>query len=292
MKFAIYDLRFAIGRARQLVFGASCLFGVWILMFGSSLSAYPPAPDHTFYGMVRNEWGDPIDVSGARVFLTTTNGASATAPVAASTEPGLNYRLTVPMDSARSPKIDFTSGGSLRQSQPFQLKVQIGAITYLPIEMVSFRPIGEPAGTSRLDLTLGIDTDGDGLPDAWELANGLNPNDPNDANGDADGDGISNRNEYLAGTYAFDPNDGFRLSLVEVNEGRSQLEFLAISGRIYTVQASSNLQQWTTVTFSVVNGGVPGALQNSYPASDIRTLRIEVPFQTGTTNRYFRAMIQ
>jgi hypothetical protein len=262
------------------------------LLLAADALAYPPAPDYTFYGMVRNEWGDPIDVSDAKVFVVSTNGVNAAAPVAASTLPGLNYRLIVPMDSARSPKIDFTSGGSLRQNQPFQLKVQIGTITYLPIEMVLSRPIGDPAGTSRLDLTLGVDSDGDGLPDAWEIANGLNPNDPNDANGDADGDGISNRNEYLAGTYAFDPNDGFRLSLVEVNAGRSQLEFLAISGRTYTIQASPNLQQWTPVSFSVVTGGVPGALQNNYPATDIRNLRIEVPFQTGTTNNFFRAMIQ
>ena len=42
------------------------------------------------------------------------------------------------------------------------------------------------------------DSDGDGMPDAWELANGLNPF-ANDAGGDADGDGISNLQEYLHG---------------------------------------------------------------------------------------------
>jgi hypothetical protein len=255
-------------------------------------SAYPPAPDHTFYGMVRNEWGDPINISGARVFITSTNGASARAPVAASIEPGINYRLIVPMDSARSLKTDLTSGGSLRQSQPFQLKVQIGAITYLPIEMVLSRPIGDPAGTSRLNLTLGIDSDGDGLPDAWEIAMGLNPNDPNDAKGDADDDGLSNEDEYRAGTYAFDPNDGFRLSLVGVEAGQSQLEFMAVSGRTYTVYSSPDLQQWSPVSFRVVTGGVAGALQGNYPSTDVRTLRIQVPSSAGTTNRYFKAMVQ
>lgn len=261
-------------------------------LVASAAFAYPPAPYYTFYGTVRNEWGDPINVTGARVFITSTNAANARTPVAATTEPGINYRLNVPMDSARSFKADLTSGGSLRQNQPFQLKVQIGTVTYLPIEMVLSRPIGDPAGASRLDLTLGIDSDGDGLPDAWEIANGLNPNDPNDANGDLDGDGISNRDEYLAGTFAFDAGDGFRLSLVDVNAGQSQLEFLAISGRTYTVYASPDLQQWSPVSFRVVSSGVSGALQGNYLATSVRNLLIEVPQQAGTTNRYFKALVQ
>jgi len=50
----------------------------------------------------------------------------------------------------------------------------------------------------------GLDSDGDGLPDAWETANGLNPVDPDDAEKDPDGDSFTNREEFDAGT---DPND-------------------------------------------------------------------------------------
>ena len=45
-----------------------------------------------------------------------------------------------------------------------------------------------------------IDSDGDGMPDKWELDNGLNPNDPSDALKDNDGDGFTNIQEYQMGT--------------------------------------------------------------------------------------------
>ena len=44
------------------------------------------------------------------------------------------------------------------------------------------------------------DSDGDGMPDWWEIAHGFNPFDPADAAQDADGDGLSNRAEYSNGT--------------------------------------------------------------------------------------------
>lgn len=50
----------------------------------------------------------------------------------------------------------------------------------------------------------GVDTDNDGMPDAYEDRMGFNKNDPGDASQDADGDGFSNLYEYLMGT---DPND-------------------------------------------------------------------------------------
>ena len=44
-----------------------------------------------------------------------------------------------------------------------------------------------------------VDSDGDGMPDAWEVANGLNPNDPADANMDCNGDGYTNIEKYING---------------------------------------------------------------------------------------------
>ncbi len=48
------------------------------------------------------------------------------------------------------------------------------------------------------------DADHDGMPDAWETAQGLNPG-LQDNNGDADGDGFTNLEEYLNGTCTTPP---------------------------------------------------------------------------------------
>ncbi|MEM7585286.1 MAG: hypothetical protein AAF560_17985 [Acidobacteriota bacterium] len=50
---------------------------------------------------------------------------------------------------------------------------------------------------------LDFDDDNDGMPDWWEVLNGLDPLDPADADADPDMDGATNLEEFLAGT---DPN--------------------------------------------------------------------------------------
>jgi hypothetical protein len=47
---------------------------------------------------------------------------------------------------------------------------------------------------------LASDTDNDGIDDSYEIENGFDPNNADDAVGDVDGDGISNLQEYLDGT--------------------------------------------------------------------------------------------
>ena len=67
-----------------------------------------------------------------------------------------------------------------------------------------------------------MDTDGDGMPDAWESAHGLNPS-ANDAGGDLDGDGRSNLQEYNGG---WDP----QVAEVAASMVRFSLPFLLDSG--------------------------------------------------------------
>lgn len=75
-------------------------------------------------------------------------------------------------------------------------------------------------GSNRWSLSpVNRDSDGDGIPDRYELLSGLNPVSSSDRDLDSDNDGWSNFEEYLYGTSANDPNSCPQpLAAVEVVE--------------------------------------------------------------------------
>jgi hypothetical protein len=79
------------------------------------------------------------------------------------------------------------------------------------------------------------------LPDDWESANGLDPNNATDASFDFDNDGRSNAAEYAAGT---DPRNGtsaFAIGIASLSSGTLHLTFIAQPGRRYRVERTSDL---------------------------------------------------
>lgn len=76
-----------------------------------------------------------------------------------------------------------------------------GAIVkYRAITSVTLGPGFTASSGSAFRAFIFVDTDGDGMDDAWEVLHGLNPNNAADAAGDIDSDGLSNLAEYLLGT--------------------------------------------------------------------------------------------
>ncbi len=107
-----------------------------------------------------------------------------------------------------------------------------------------------------------VDSDGDGLPDSWELAYGLDPLDEFDAFEDADGDGADNWSEYIAGT-----NPTNRLSYLKIDSlGFGQaavLTFVAAANTTYSVQFTETLGQGGWKELTSIRGG---------PVESIRTV--------------------
>ena len=126
------------------------------------------------------------------------------------------------------------------------------------------------------------DTDGDGMPDAYELANGLNPNNPADATLDADGDGQGNKAEYLAGTNPQLP--GSRLAAVVAatgTPGQFGISFTAVAGKTYTVRYKDDLTATTWSTLQQVDAQPSDTLVtvNDTPGVPKRFYQIVTPQQ-------------
>ncbi len=83
------------------------------------------------------------------------------------------------------------------------------------------------------------DQDGDGMPNGFEQAYGLNPFNAADANADPDGDGMSNLQEYLAGT---DPTNGasaFRITSFTGQGNDVLITWVMGSGKTNALQATA-----------------------------------------------------
>ncbi|HEY6169837.1 MAG TPA: Calx-beta domain-containing protein, partial [Verrucomicrobiae bacterium] len=106
-------------------------------------------------------------------------------------------------------------------------------------------------------LTVLADTDSDGIPDVYENAHGMNPNDPGDAAMDFDGDGLSNLQEYLAGTDPNDPQNFLQIISVTLSGADAQVSFTSIAGKLYRVERSDDVAggMWITVTNNVSGTG-------------------------------------
>ena len=233
--------------------------------------AYPPAPAHEIYGIVRDELGRPLTAAEGIVIMTGHGVEITRATTDPSIGPGINYKLSVPMDSGTLPGLYQQS--ALQPLMDFTLKVVIGGVSYVPIQMVgSLKQIGSPGGRTRLDLTLGVDSDGDGLPDAWEQAlidsdvtGRLHTLADVTPDGDLDGDGLSNMAEYLLGTYPLAATDGLKLEVIAVADGKAHVRFVSVVGRTYGIKSSADQVTWTGTAFAL---SPTGGAAEFYQASD------------------------
>jgi len=115
----------------------------------------------------------------------------------------------------------------------------------------------------------GVDSDGDGMDDDWEVAYFGNLS--RDGSGDFDGDGVSDRDEFLAGTDPTNAGSVFRaLTLTQVGSSTKRVLWTGNSSRAYRVEFKDDLAAatWTALDAPISWVGSTASVADSSGASN------------------------
>jgi hypothetical protein len=212
-----------------------------------------PEPGLTLYGDVRNTAGGPNLRLTIGTLVWTVQPATGN-PITVQTplrniNDQFSYAVrlpfeTVPTGFALSPNALLLSPTSVAYTR--SATINDAPATFATTTQNSFTfSSAERGRLERVDLQVSlavIDTDGDGIPDAWESQHGLDPNNPADALLDSDSDGLSNLEEYLSGTDPTDSQSRFAIIRITADDADGTLiEWSSVEGQLYSVERSTAL---------------------------------------------------
>jgi hypothetical protein len=123
------------------------------------------------------------------------------------------------------------------------------------------------------------DSDGDTMPDGWEVIHQLNPVGPAGPDEDSDSDGMPDREEYKAGTDPRDAESVLRINPLILEKDGVLLTWSCVRGKAYQVLFSDDLTRWKPLT------GVIAASSDSLVLSHFDTQGFALP------QRFYRVVI-
>jgi hypothetical protein len=118
------------------------------------------------------------------------------------------------------------------------------------------------------------DSDGDGLPDDWEVT--YFGDLTHDGSGDTDGDGLSDLAEYKAGTNPANDSSVLRvLSISALSTGETTIIWSAVGGKAYRVQYKDTLDAgWADLVAPVmISNGQGSAVDSASSLAGVRFYR-------------------
>jgi hypothetical protein len=115
--------------------------------------------------------------------------------------------------------------------------------------------------SASITLNIPVDSDGDGIPDAWTWTYFGHPTgqaaDHSMATNDADGDGMSNLAEYLCGTNPTNALSYLHLTSIQPINNSVVLTWTDVGGKSYVVQAAMGLSNFADISpvLAVIGNG-------------------------------------
>jgi hypothetical protein len=252
--------RLARSRASRL----GCLI-LCLAQLSLPVTAGIPEPDLVWYGRVVGTAGQtPVRLTAGTLVWRIEPSAGGPALVLTTVLTNINdqfsYVLRIASESPE-PGREPSQGLLILNNPPISYNRQTVTLDGQPLALVNtageFAPgLNSRGRVERIDLQLGTlpeDSDGNGLPDAWELQYfgkiGVDPRD------DADGDGMDNQAEFRAGTNPRDPDSQFAVIHIEVTAGGVVIEWSSEPGRRYQLRRASSLLE-APAAYSVIQSGI------------------------------------
>lgn len=226
-------------------------FGLWCAALPNA-HATISEPDNILYGNITL---DGVLLTAARTDVViearrTTNGpAIASYRMGGDSAIGNYYSLRLAVESV-TPVLN-TNASQISQS------VFIVVTDSSGLRAQTSYTIPDRGAVQRVDFGVAaVDSDGDGLPDAWELQRYANLN---QSSGSVAPNGLTALQNFVSGTDPNDPGGGFRL-LIGLTNNQKQVSFVALRAegpgyegrqRFYSLETSTNTTGfWATVAGS------------------------------------------
>ena len=149
-------------------------------------------------------------------------------------------------------------------------------------DVANWSSVTATPGAVNTGETAIADSDGDGMPDSYEVANGFDKFNAADATQDTDGDGQSNVAEYIAGTNPRDPASALAATATSAGPGSGvMLQFTAKANKSYTIQYKDTLTAatWLKLVDVPAQGTDRVVQQSDNPAIAQRFYRVITPQQ-------------
>ncbi|MCP5534108.1 MAG: hypothetical protein H7A48_13135 [Akkermansiaceae bacterium] len=236
-----------------------------------------------------NQAGVPVSqqhvvLAFANTDYEANSNRSATFDLSAEVSPGVNWFGIEPGSSYNA--VDLLSADPTTTVWALDRTGADLIANGIPIELSApVDSLGQAKYLRLIDTAVPLDSDSDGIPDAWEDSNGLDKLDPADPIDDDDLDGYSNLAEYYAGTDPQDRSSLLRATGTTRTAGGVLITWASVPGRSYRIEWTDDFGNWQPL----MDGGNPV----SVPASGGSTTSFEVPLADppAPSKRFYRIAV-